>query len=217
MSRMSGIILDRILWHLDSLTWSLKEKGRRIREVFRKQDNYIPEYYNRSPPEESRLRILVLGAKGSGKSTFFKQMRILHHGGIPEEERRTYTSDIYRHVLKSVEEVLLVIRELGLEYADEESLVNQISEYSEIDSTTSLSPEIVSEIHRFWRNLMVESVVEQHGSWEEHFEDNGDHFLSQITRIGSPDYIPTEQDILFARTSKATGVLETSFSIEDNS
>ncbi|KAF5366288.1 hypothetical protein D9758_005794 [Tetrapyrgos nigripes] len=160
-------------------------------------------------------RVVVLGAEGSGRSTIFKQMRIMHQGGYSEEERRMYRSDIFQHVLRSVEDVLSVIHELGLAYAEEDPLVKYVSEHSPTEDPASLSSELVSGTDRFWHDQLVKSVVEQHGSWGDHFEDNGHHFLSQITRIGSPDYVPTDQDILLARTSKTGTIMETTFSIEE--
>jgi len=42
-------------------------------------------------------KLLLLGAGGSGKSTFFKQLRILHGKGIPEKE----VDDVYKEIVKS--------------------------------------------------------------------------------------------------------------------
>lgn len=48
--------------------------------------------------QESKIKkLLLLGAGGSGKSTFFKQLRILHGKGISQQEY----SNVYKEIVKS--------------------------------------------------------------------------------------------------------------------
>jgi len=42
-------------------------------------------------------KLLLLGAGGSGKSTFFKQLRIIHGNGIPQKE----VSNVYKEIVQS--------------------------------------------------------------------------------------------------------------------
>ena len=48
------------------------------------------------------LKILLLGAGESGKSTIFKQLRIIHDGGYNELERKQYTPIIYSNTIISI-------------------------------------------------------------------------------------------------------------------
>ena len=75
----------------------VKEAARRSREI----DRYLKK--------EGRLRaasVLLLGTHASGKSTFIKQMRILHGKGYTDEERLEFRPCIYRTVLKGASSIV---------------------------------------------------------------------------------------------------------------
>lgn len=43
--------------------------------------------------------------------------------------------------------------------------------------------------------------------------DSAPYYLSELTRIGKPDWIPTDQDILRSR-QRTTGIVETDFTVD---
>ncbi|GAU96051.1 GNAS (guanine nucleotide binding protein, alpha stimulating) [Ramazzottius varieornatus] len=67
---------------------------------------------------QQTYRLLVLGTKGSGKTTVMKQMRILYGPGFTEWERKMYIDDIRRNLVSSIE-TLLTVWDRGLLPMDE--------------------------------------------------------------------------------------------------
>ena len=63
------------------------------------------------------MRILLLGTGESGKSTFLKQMRIVHADGFSTIERLNFRSDVYVNILRSMKVLVgaLEVRESFLE------------------------------------------------------------------------------------------------------
>lgn len=59
---------------------------------------------------EQGLIFLLPGAGESGKSTIIKQMRIIHAGGFPEDERRQTRAVIYSNMIVAFK-ILLDIME----------------------------------------------------------------------------------------------------------
>ena len=57
------------------------------------QDIQLPSAAEKSGSSKE-IKVLLLGFAGSGKSTFFKQMKIIHLGGFQEKERQTYHGTI---------------------------------------------------------------------------------------------------------------------------
>jgi len=53
-------------------------------------------------------KLLLLGAGESGKSTFAKQMQIIHKNGFSEEERITQRPVIYCNILDSITKLIKV-------------------------------------------------------------------------------------------------------------
>lgn len=71
--------------------------------------------------EEGKVKLLLLGAGESGKSTIFKQMRIIHGTSRSEDELRMYGVVVRSNVIVAIRKLLTHLRNLGLE----EQLANE--------------------------------------------------------------------------------------------
>jgi hypothetical protein len=67
--------------------------------------------------EEGKVKLLLLGAGESGKSTIFKQMRILHGSPRSDDDLRMYGVVIRSNVIVAVRKLCAHLRSLGLEDA----------------------------------------------------------------------------------------------------
>ncbi|KAK1225631.1 Guanine nucleotide-binding protein alpha-2 subunit [Marasmius sp. AFHP31] len=159
-------------------------------------------------------KILLLGSGESGKSTVVKQMRIIHKDGFPDAERKTFAPIVYRNVLDSAQAIIVMMRKLNIDcevYSNRQH-ANQIADYKLDESTAFvLSPDIADAINQFWRDPVVTKIIDEHGS-DFYLMDSADYFFEEVLRIGSPDYLPNEMDVLRAR-QKSTGITETRFSM----
>ena len=52
--------------------------------------------------EQEKIKLLLLGAGESGKSTIFKQMRVLYGAPLSEEEKRQITPIVYSNTITSM-------------------------------------------------------------------------------------------------------------------
>ncbi|KAI3595889.1 heterotrimeric g-protein alpha gpa3-like protein [Moniliophthora roreri] len=159
-------------------------------------------------------KILLLGSEESGKSTILKQIRIIHKDGFPESERVLYRSVVSRNVLDSAHAIILAMRKISVDCSiySNRVLADKIMDYR-LDKSTAfvLSPEIADAINQLWQDPVILKIMGEHGS-DFYLMDSAPYFFSQVLRIGSPDYVPTEMDILRAR-QKSTGITETRFSM----
>jgi len=51
---------------------------------------------------KNEIKMLLLGAGESGKSTVLKQMKLIHHGGYNEQERDSYKEIIFSNTIQSM-------------------------------------------------------------------------------------------------------------------
>jgi hypothetical protein len=65
--------------------------------------------------EELKVKLLLLGAGESGKSTIFKQMRILHGSPRTEDDLRMYGVVVRSNVITAMRKLCLLLRSLELE------------------------------------------------------------------------------------------------------
>ena len=64
-------------------------------------------------------KILLLGSGESGKSTFLKQMRIIHGNDYQEEELLSFKSIIYSNILKGMKVLVDARDKLNIQWGDE--------------------------------------------------------------------------------------------------
>lgn len=104
--------------------------------------------------EEGKVKLLLLGAGESGKSTIFKQMRILHGSPRSDDDLRMYGVVIRSNVIVAIRKLCTHLRNLGLEDAlsqepapeDGDGTMTPKQSYDEliahlVDNTASVSEE----------------------------------------------------------------------------
>lgn len=80
----------------------------------------------------------------------------------------------------------------------------------ETDSTAVVSQDALANIESLWHDPVIPSVMDR--SSEFYLMDSATYFFGNIRKIGAPDYVPDEADVLRART-KTTGISETRFNM----
>ncbi|KIY67848.1 heterotrimeric G-protein alpha subunit, GPA3-like protein [Cylindrobasidium torrendii FP15055 ss-10] len=162
---------------------------------------------------KKECKILLLGSGESGKSTIVKQMKIIHQGGYADNERATFRATVHKNVLESAQAIVKAMRKIGVDCVNYSNrvLAEQILDYSLDDTALVLSPEIAEAIHQLWQDPIVPTLLDEHSS-EFYLMDSAAYFFTEVLRIGAPEYVPSEVDILRAR-AKTTGITETRFTM----
>lgn len=65
------------------------------------------------------LKLLLLGCGESGKSTFIKQMRIIHGSGYSDEDKKGFAKLIYQNVFMATQQMIKGQQFLGIAYSSE--------------------------------------------------------------------------------------------------
>ncbi|SPR00976.1 unnamed protein product (mitochondrion) [Plasmodiophora brassicae] len=171
----------------------------------------------------SQYVILFLGTGESGKSTFFKQLKIIHGGGIDKGDRAAIRACIRTMIIS---DVMTLIR--GCLLPNMAGLIGQDVKVSQdiIDMLcgAELSPQTVKQaiigaspddnylspiagdlIHAIWNDPIVKKVYDNRRMF--HLGDHVSYFFDKIKTIASSDWEPTQDDCVHAR-QKTTGVVE---------
>lgn len=92
----------------------------------RKKNMEIEKMIRKDKKTQARqVKILLLGAGESGKSTILKQMRIIYSEGFRLDERKEVRQVIFSNMIVAFKIIAEEMRELGLEYENENSPVYQ--------------------------------------------------------------------------------------------
>lgn len=87
----------------------------------------IEKIIRRDRKQQARkVKILLLGAGESGKSTILKQMRIIYAEGFRMEERKEVRQVIFSNMIVAFKIIAEEMRELGLDYEHSASSVRRI-------------------------------------------------------------------------------------------
>jgi hypothetical protein len=58
------------------------------------------------------------GTGESGKSTFIKQMKIIHGAGFPDEEKKGYIKLVYQNIFMAMQSMIRAMDLLKIQYED---------------------------------------------------------------------------------------------------
>lgn len=208
----------------------------------RKNDQIEHEIEGDRQTEENKVKLLLLGAGESGKSTIFKQMRILYGSPRDEEDLRMYGVVVRSNIVEAIRKLCLLLRDLDLEQnIDTESIAATTTDREDASGVTprqaydEINTYLVENFHEpgpppqdnndwvghsdragltanrnskmFLQHVEAIRVLWQCGTMREVWSkrakanviDAHNEYLQDLTRIASPDYRPTQQDILMSR------------------
>ncbi|XP_065219593.1 guanine nucleotide-binding protein G(i) subunit alpha [Planococcus citri] len=156
------------------------------------------------------VKLLLLGAGESGKSTIVKQMKIIHETGYSREECEEYKPVVYSNTIQSLMTIIKAMDQLGISFNDRNDIekVKQFYELARYVERGEIKRELFTLMKHLWNNPGVQHCFTR--SREYQLNDSAAYYLNALDRISQSDYIPTQQDVLRTRV-KTTGIIETTF------
>lgn len=158
------------------------------------------------------VKLLLLGAGDSGKSTIAKQMKIIHLDGFNDEERLGYKTTIANNILTAMRTLIHQANKFEYHLSAGNESRAQIIVSIPRDQEPAVTKEIGDAVIALWQDPAIKQTYARASEYQ--LNDSTQYYFENIQRIASPNYIPSEQDVLRSRV-KTTGVLETVFEVED--
>eukprot|EP00095_Tigriopus_kingsejongensis_P002104 maker-scaffold244_size240795-snap-gene-1.42 protein:Tk02104 transcript:maker-scaffold244_size240795-snap-gene-1.42-mRNA-1 annotation:"transducin alpha subunit" len=168
------------------------------------------------------IRILLLGSGQSGKSTFLKQMRILHdHSFNTVAECLSFRIVINSNLLESVKTIVLIMEQRGLTFASEDTqkLKDQFLEFYTqeymthlVHTTNNIPMHMASVLLGIWHDPDVQAFYNTKSDFQ--IVENAHYFITSAKRICCLHYVPTKQDILQSR-KQTKKIVEMTFWAKD--
>ncbi|TRY62764.1 hypothetical protein TCAL_11259 [Tigriopus californicus] len=168
---------------------------------------------NSGRKEAEKIKLLLLGAGESGKSTFVKQMKIIHTEGYTLVEQLEYRNVVIANTIQSLAAILKGMQVLKISYSSIETESMAKVFLFEVDELNFLEVQTMPEhLYNAMKKLWIDSGVRKcfERSKEYQLNDSAAYFLDALDRISDEDYIPTEDDILRTRV-KTTTISEMTF------
>jgi len=164
--------------------------------------------------EEQRIKLLLLGAGESGKSTIFKQMKILYgaDGGYKEKEKIQAKGYIYSNIFSNMKTVIENSEKFGpLEDKAAEAEFLKLAG-TDSESTPPVDLEVGILVKKIWTDPGFQKTWHERAEFQ--VQDALKYYMDEIDRISAPGWVPTEADILRSRV-RTTGIQEETYYIDD--
>eukprot|EP00639_Heterosigma_akashiwo_P031807 CAMPEP_0194735310 /NCGR_PEP_ID=MMETSP0296-20130528/73037_1 /TAXON_ID=39354 /ORGANISM="Heterosigma akashiwo, Strain CCMP2393" /LENGTH=333 /DNA_ID=CAMNT_0039644457 /DNA_START=65 /DNA_END=1062 /DNA_ORIENTATION=+ len=179
------------------------------------QVNRSIDYQNRESfrREQQKNKVLLLGTGDSGKSTFFKQMKILHGVRLTKEERYHQTLRVFRDIIYCAKVLVRQAQALGVFH--EIQCPEVAKAVAALDENLEPSVETGRAIQQVWRDPCIQRVWEQRHHFDVVYDisDSVRYFLDRLEQVMQPSYLASQHDLLYART-RTSGVVTQGFSVE---
>uniref|UniRef100_A0A8C1IMK3 Guanine nucleotide-binding protein subunit alpha n=1 Tax=Cyprinus carpio TaxID=7962 RepID=A0A8C1IMK3_CYPCA len=158
------------------------------------------------------LKLLLLGTGESGKSTFIKQMRIIHGTGYTDEDKRGFTKLVYQNIFTSMQSMIRATETLKIGYKYEQNKANaMLVKEVDIEKVSSFNQPYISAIKMLWTDPGIQEAYDRRREYQ--LSDSTKYYLSDLDRIAEPSYLPTQQDVLRVRIP-TTGIIEYPFDLQ---
>jgi len=156
------------------------------------------------------IKMLLLGAGESGKSTIFKQMKVINQDGYSDEEKKAFQSIVWSNVCVSIKALLGAYEKLEVDMPGHiKTILDEIEAKTE-DSET-VTPEIGELIKKAWGDDDVQKMFDRRNEFQ--LNDSAEYYFLAIDRIAVASYMPTTDDVLRSRV-RTTGIVQSDFKIK---
>ena len=159
------------------------------------------------------LKLLLLGTGESGKSTFIKQMRIIHGDGYTDGDKEGFTKLVFQNIFTAMQTMIQAMERLKIQYQNPDSSDKaEIVLSVDLETIAMFQSPYVEAIKDLWNDRGIQECYDRRREFQ--LIDSAKYYLSDIDRIAEPNYLPTKQDILRARAA-TTGIIEHTFNLRE--
>jgi len=165
-------------------------------------------------------KLLLLGTGESGKSTILKQMKIIVNAnknieGLTDDEKKAQISIIRNNVLDSIEVLLEAADKFACTYEDKEAMAARARVLGALQADGShrdYSAQLAADVTLLWKHATTQEILKRKDEFQ--FLDSAPYFLNKAEKLVGEDYLPSDDDVLRAR-SMTTGIVTFPFEVNN--
>uniref|UniRef100_A0A7S2WF76 Guanine nucleotide-binding protein subunit alpha n=1 Tax=Mucochytrium quahogii TaxID=96639 RepID=A0A7S2WF76_9STRA len=177
-------------------------------------DKLSKEINSEMKKDEQILKLLLLGTGDSGKTTIFKQMRILYGEGYSEEKRAALRVAVHNNLVTGAQAIIRAANEgvAGVPLTgDAKEIADKILK---VEENVELTEETAKAIAELWKDENFQAAWDERSNYQ--VLDGWEDFAKQCHKFpnwGGPQWIPSIPDAIRARV-RTSGIVEEKFNID---
>jgi len=154
----------------------------------------------------NKYKLLLLGTGDAGKSTFCKQMQVIHAGGFQDEESERFCEVLRDNCLTAMQSLLVASKEWGISFdSKKETTVEKVLAAHE------LNDEVAGWIDTLAKSKQIAQVLERASELQIPGGESGArYYFEHAKRFAASNFKPDQNDIIRAKM-RTTGISEIQF------
>lgn len=159
--------------------------------------------------DKEKIKLLILGAGESGKSTVFKQMKMIYGVKFSDQERRNVLPLIHANIMafmKSLCEAAILFEYMADIMAQEE-----LEYVCGMPEEEYLDEHIGKVLMKLWNDPGIQKAWERRNEFQ--IIDSIQYYYKNMDRISKPDFLPNQDDMLYLRV-RTTGIITEQYDID---
>jgi len=149
------------------------------------------------------IKMLILGSGDSGKSTFVKQMKVLHKDGFSTSEIAKFQGVLQENCLTSMQRIL---------NCDEVKIPKNLKKDKDAVLEADELGQCVKNIIVLWDSEPIKEAFEKRSEYRIQIPSTADYFFKNAERFGDSHFQPNPDDMFRAKL-KTTGISEVVFEL----
>jgi len=162
--------------------------------------------------DNQKIKLLLLGAGESGKSTIFKQMKVLFGQGFLDEERRDWLPKIQLNTIQAMKAICNAVIAFRLDGTIGAAAKGSFEMLCEVPERATFSEELAAAIKLLWADPAIQATWERRNEFQ--VIESNELYFGKIDEIKEFEYMPTDEDILASRV-RTCGIVEEHYVIDD--
>lgn len=159
--------------------------------------------------ESEKIKLLLLGAGESGKSTVFKQMKVIYGKTYSEQDRKAAVPTIHCNILQGMK--VLCEQAVAFNLTAQIQATTSFEMIRNIDENETIDVLIGGAVKELWTDPGIQAVWLRRSEFQ--IIDSVKFYFDQIDTIKMPDFLPTQDDILYSRV-RTSGIVTETYDID---
>ena len=180
------------------------------KEAARKNKELEAQIANQEKIESEKVKLLLLGAGESGKSTIFKQMKVIYGEKYTEKDGMQQLPTIYSNILQAMK---VMIEQSFVLNLDDQVLAKEAFDFIRtVDENEEINTEVGDAVKSLWLDPGIKKVWDRRNEFQ--IIESVQYYFNKIDEIKQPNYIPNQNDVLMARV-RTSGIVTERYDIDN--
>lgn len=176
----------------------------------KKNNRHLDEEIDRQAKDEAeKIKLLLLGAGESGKSTVFKQMKVIYGEKYTDAEKKQAIPTIHSNVVQAMK--TLCEQAVLFNLVSEVKATEEFQMIRGMDENDPITVDYGTAIGKLWLDPGIKLVWDRRSEFQ--LIESVQYYFNKIDTIKMVDYMPDKDDILNSRV-RTSGIVTERYIID---